>query len=102
MVCLGDSITLGITRGGIPAKIDSKGGYPGRVQRRLGNAARVLNRGLGGATAGNWTAEPDTPEGRWARGLLGVSHWSDMTFDRAAVSSKKSVERWWGTRTPIS
>ena len=91
VLCLGDSITLGITRGGIPADMDPDGGYPGRLQRRLGGSVRVLNRGLGGATAGMWMAAPGTSDGWWARQLLGVSHWPDVTFDQAAVSSDKSV-----------
>src|SRR5262249_46964854 len=41
IACLGDSITVGITR---HAARDPLGGYPGRLQRRLGPEVRVLNR----------------------------------------------------------
>ena len=61
---LGDSITYGTVRAGPHgAGRDPAGGYPGRLQRLLGPRARVLNRGVGGATAGFWLLDaPPTGE----------------------------------------
>ncbi|HSV05903.1 MAG TPA: SGNH/GDSL hydrolase family protein, partial [Candidatus Binatus sp.] len=47
IACLGDSITVGITH---HADRDPLGGYPGRLQRRLGPRVHILNRGLSGTT----------------------------------------------------
>lgn len=57
VVCVGDSITAGTVRAGVN---DVEGGWPGRLGRLLGHRARVVNRGIGGATAGLWagTAAP--------------------------------------------
>ncbi|HXJ35446.1 MAG TPA: SGNH/GDSL hydrolase family protein [Candidatus Eisenbacteria bacterium] len=51
IVCIGDSITEGVTRVG---STDDAGGYPGRLQTRLGASARVVNRGVGGASTRLW------------------------------------------------
>ncbi len=59
ILCMGDSITYGVTQSaqeGRPWQLDSLGGYPARLQRRLGSRARVLNRGIAGATAEHWLA----------------------------------------------
>lgn len=61
ILCLGDSITYGTTK---PRHRDPFGGYPGRLQRRLGDRAVVLNRGLGGTTTTFWLANPGSTKGR--------------------------------------
>jgi lysophospholipase L1-like esterase len=58
ILCLGDSITYGIMRSGNPPEEDPRGGYPGRLQERLGNGVRVLRRALGGASADLWLSDP--------------------------------------------
>src|SRR6185503_17885622 len=61
IVCIGDSITYGIVRGAQdPADVrrDPMGGYPGRLQRRFGTRARVVNRGLAGGSARLWLLDP--------------------------------------------
>lgn len=40
------------------AEFDSQGGYPGRLQRNLGEAASVINLGIGGATTELWLTNP--------------------------------------------
>jgi lysophospholipase L1-like esterase len=60
IACLGDSITEGIVT---PFVRDRGGGFPGRLQRRLGDGVRVLNHGVGGSTAALWLLDPATPEG---------------------------------------
>jgi lysophospholipase L1-like esterase len=64
IVCLGDSITEGVTRVG---SADSAGGYPGRLQRRLGDRARIVNRGVGGASTRLWLLDHDAAvrEPKW-------------------------------------
>jgi lysophospholipase L1-like esterase len=71
VVCLGDSITLGTVRGDDPAgppAVDARGGWPGRLEARLGGAVRVTTRAAGGATTALWLSAPDTPMGTllWA------------------------------------
>src|SRR5262249_55000728 len=92
---LGDSITFGIIRG---ADRDPLGGYPGRLQRRLGPSVRVLNRGLSGTTTAFWLTPPSSEDGRriW-RGLLQL--WPDLprgdpsatatTITRAALDADR-------------
>jgi lysophospholipase L1-like esterase len=58
ILCLGDSITYGIMRSGSPPEVDARGGYPGRLEERLGGRVRVLRRALGGATAQLWLTDP--------------------------------------------
>lgn len=74
IACLGDSITFGITH---HADRDLLGGYPGRLQRRLGAGVHVLNRGLSGTTTDFWLTPPASEDGRsiW-RGLLQL--WPDL------------------------
>src|SRR5206468_4680092 len=74
IACLGDSITVGITHDG---DRDPLGGYPGRLQHRLGPGVRVLNRGLAGTTTAFWLTRPSSEDGRriW-RGLLQL--WPDL------------------------
>ena len=74
IACIGDSITFGITR---HADRDRLGGYPGRLQRRLGPGVHVLNRGLSGTTTAFWLTPPSSEDGRriW-RGLLQL--WPDL------------------------
>ncbi len=61
---LGDSITYGTVRAGPHGTgRDRAGGYPGRLQRLLGPRARVLNRGVEGATAGFWLLDPREGDG---------------------------------------
>jgi len=74
IACLGDSITVGITH---HADRDPLGGYPGRLQRRLGPGVHVLNRGLSGTTTAFWLTPPSSEDGRriW-RGLLQL--WPDL------------------------
>jgi lysophospholipase L1-like esterase len=62
IVCLGDSITSGIThtrRDLSGAEQDSLGGWPGRLERVL-DGVRVINRGIGGATTTLWLADSTT------------------------------------------
>jgi lysophospholipase L1-like esterase len=78
--CIGDSITFGVTvgsRGTTPWRDDALGGYPGRLQRRLGCRASVLNRGFPGATAALWLTENTHPS--WSQ-LWGASgkFWPDF------------------------
>jgi lysophospholipase L1-like esterase len=87
---LGDSITYGVVRGprgGRGVEVDPQGGYPGRLARRLGDRARVLNRGIGGATTGLWLASPESPEGRAMWGLVQHAPW----FEPALVPRGESV-----------
>jgi len=66
ILCLGDSITAGVTRSsapGRPMSVDPLGGYPGRLQRRLGDRVRVMKRAVGGATTTFWLADPREPTG---------------------------------------
>jgi lysophospholipase L1-like esterase len=63
IVCLGDSITLGTTRGGELDGHDAKGGYVGRLRAHLGPAAEVIGRAFGGATAAMWLAAASSPYG---------------------------------------
>lgn len=75
---LGDSITYGIVRGAPPGPrpvVDPQGGYPGRLGRRLGDRARVLNRGIGGATTTFWLATPDSKAGRAMWALVRRAPW---------------------------
>jgi len=74
IACLGDSITVGITH---HADRDPLGGYPGRLQRRLGPRVHILNRGLSGTTTAFWLTRPSSEDGRsiW-RGLLQI--WPDL------------------------
>src|SRR5438094_5838714 len=74
IACLGDSITVGVTHRGAR---DPLGGYPGRLQRRVGPQVRVLNRGLAGTTTAFWLTGPSSEDGRriW-RGLLQL--WPDL------------------------
>src|SRR6185503_14311302 len=61
IVCIGDSITAGIVRGApdpADARRDPAGGYPGRLQRRFGARAHVVNRGLPGGSARIWLLDP--------------------------------------------
>jgi lysophospholipase L1-like esterase len=60
IACVGDSITQGIVT---PFVHDPSGGFPGRLQRLLGDRARVLNHGVGGSTAALWLLDPATVEG---------------------------------------
>jgi lysophospholipase L1-like esterase len=60
IACIGDSITQGIVT---PFVRDSAGGFPGRLQRRLGDRVRVRNHGVGAATAGLWLLDPGTVDG---------------------------------------
>ncbi|HXJ37458.1 MAG TPA: SGNH/GDSL hydrolase family protein [Candidatus Eisenbacteria bacterium] len=64
ILCVGDSITLGTTRGGERDGVDPEGGYPGRLARVLGARARVLRRAAGGATAAMWLESPRDGTGR--------------------------------------
>jgi lysophospholipase L1-like esterase len=41
-------------RSGNPPEEDARGGYPGRLQERLGDRVQVLRRALGGASAELW------------------------------------------------
>src|SRR5207244_2853326 len=67
-------ITVGVTHRGAR---DPLGGYPGRLQRRVGPQVRVLNRGLAGTTTAFWLTDPSSEDGRrtW-RGLLQL--WPDL------------------------
>src|SRR5206468_11419895 len=90
IACLGDSITVGITHDG---DRDPLGGYPGRLQRRLGPQVRVLNRGLAGTTTAFWLTDPSSEDGRriW-RGLLQL--WPDLPQaepPRAATSITRAT-----------
>jgi lysophospholipase L1-like esterase len=73
ITCIGDSLTLGSLRGGggEPRDTDAHGGWPGRLQRRLGGRARVLNRGVGGSVTLYWLASPTDTAGR---ALWGIFH----------------------------
>jgi len=74
IACLGDSITVGVTHRGAR---DPLGGYPGRLQRRVGPQVRVLNRGLAGTTTAFWLTDPSSEDGpRIWRGLLQL--WPDL------------------------
>jgi lysophospholipase L1-like esterase len=64
IVCLGDSITAGVTRSidpPAPPEIDPEGGYPGRLARRFAGRALIRGRGLGGATVSRWLSPPSDP-----------------------------------------
>jgi hypothetical protein len=53
IACIGDSITEGVV-GFAPrtgAKHDPAGGYPGRLQGKLGDAIEVFNFAVGGTTS---------------------------------------------------
>jgi lysophospholipase L1-like esterase len=63
ILCLGDSITVGTTRGGERDGHDAKGGYVGRLRARLGPAAEVVGRAFGGATAAMWLEDVSSPLG---------------------------------------
>lgn len=65
---VGDSITQGIVGN---RQRDPLGGYPSRLQRRLGGDVRVLNLGVGGASAGLWLQDPQTSEGARTLALFG-------------------------------
>jgi lysophospholipase L1-like esterase len=80
--CLGDSITYGLVGGeggGKRSRRDPEGGFPGRLQRRLGGAARVVNRGLGGSTTRMWLGMPGSEDRRLAQILLATMQWQDFT-----------------------
>lgn len=66
IVCLGDSITLGVAHSAPqePPRFDPGGGYPGRLARHLGRRADVLVRAVGGATTSLWLAPPYDGAGR--------------------------------------
>ena len=90
IACLGDSITVGVTHRGAR---DPLGGYPGRLQRRVGPQVRVLNRGLAGTTTAFWLTDPSSEDGRriW-RGLLQL--WPDLPRaepPRAATSVMRAT-----------
>jgi lysophospholipase L1-like esterase len=70
LVCIGDSITFGTTRGGEPNNRDAVGGYVGRLAQRLGASVEVIGRGVGGATAAMWLATVEDPRGRVAMATL--------------------------------
>jgi lysophospholipase L1-like esterase len=55
ILCVGDSITAGFTRA---RQRDPAGGWPGRLQRHLGDRAAVVNRGLGGFGTADWLRDP--------------------------------------------
>jgi lysophospholipase L1-like esterase len=64
IVCLGDSITAGVTRSvppPEPPEVDPEGGYPGRLARRFAGRALVRGRALGGATVSRWLSPPSDP-----------------------------------------
>lgn len=91
---LGDSITYGIVRGapaGREAEVDPQGGYPGRLARRLGERARVLNRGIGGATTGFWTAAPESHLGRAMWALVRRAHWFEAGLEPRGESVAVAV-----------
>ncbi|MGH7895970.1 MAG: SGNH/GDSL hydrolase family protein [Candidatus Binatia bacterium] len=71
ILCLGDSITLGTTRGGERDGVDPQGGYAGRLGRLLDGRAEVRCRAAGGATAAMWLASSDSPRGRVLAATLG-------------------------------
>jgi lysophospholipase L1-like esterase len=77
IVCIGDSITAGVTRSPVgtqPTEMDAHGGYPGRLQELVGNRARVRNRGVPAAGTAFWHARPtDGPALE-----LGGSGWADL------------------------
>ena len=90
IACLGDSITVGVTH---RAARDPLGGFPGRLQHRLGRQVRVLNRGLAGTTTAFWLTDPSSEDGRriW-RGLLQL--WPDLPRaepPRAATSITRAI-----------
>jgi lysophospholipase L1-like esterase len=89
ILCLGDSITLGVTHSSTadtPMQVDPLGGYPGRLARRLGGGVTVVNRGVGGATVGLWLTDPGTTDGRR---LWPVLHrlWPDLGPEPPADAS---------------
>lgn len=62
--CLGDSITMGVAKSGVPkGNMDPLGGYPGRLGRLLGPHTRVVGRGIGGATTRLWLENPRVEPG---------------------------------------
>lgn len=79
IACLGDSITNGLTHGSAgnqPPQHDAAGGFPGRLAQLL-PGTRVLNRGIGGMTAGGWVASPSSDLGRAVWNLTAVAGWPD-------------------------
>ena len=81
IVCIGDSITEGVTRGAGgagPTLRDPDGGYPGRLARLLGTRAHVLGRGIGGATTETWLTDPRGAENRALWGLVAKTGWEDF------------------------
>lgn len=81
---LGDSITYGIVRGapaGREPDVDPEGGYPGRLARRLGERARVLNRGIGGATTAFWAAAPGSRVGDAMWALVRAAPWFEGALE---------------------
>ena len=80
--CVGDSITEGITLGEEkgPPERDPQGGYPGRLQALLGSSVRVLNRGAGGSTAGEWLAAPTSSDGQLLWILIDAAGWQDFSL----------------------
>ena len=68
ITCVGDSITYGVDGDALRANpipfgtprrppVDRLGGYPGRLGRRLGTRAEILNRGIPGSTTAVWLDE---------------------------------------------
>lgn len=93
IVCLGDSITLGVTGqspGGERTAVDPLGGYPGRLQRLLGDRARVLGRGVGGAVTDFWLASPHDAAGRELWAMLGRLGWAHFEA-RAPSQSARTI-----------
>lgn len=60
IVFVGDSITQGIHDG---RRVDAQGGFPGRLQRRIGDRAVIVNRGIGGFSTRQWLA--GSADGDW-------------------------------------
>jgi lysophospholipase L1-like esterase len=90
IVCVGDSITYGVTRAmrGRPSENDPLGGYPGRAQVELGDRARVRNRGVGASVTRFWLTDPRDVPGRALWDMLGRLGWQG--FDAPAPPAEAS------------
>jgi lysophospholipase L1-like esterase len=93
ILVIGDSITAGIVKsgrgGGHDAEHDPEGGYPARLAALLGGDARVVGRGVGGASTGFWL-DPPTTDPKTGRRFL-EALWPDFHPDREPRAGENAL-----------
>ena len=95
MVALGDSITWGVVRSGLPngppMERDPAGGYPGRLAAILAPDERILNRGLSASATEDWLGRPLAIAPGPMRALLEAT-WPDFRPGREPAADEKMVD----------